>query len=142
MNSLSKRFDKAYGADALEVKVLAASPLELVVMLYDGAVAALIQARVALEAGDVPRKTDRLNKAIDILDGLNHALDHQKGGDISGNLTQLYDYMKQRLIIANMKNDFEAIEEVRALLVDLRGAWQELAARPREASGIKQHGHV
>ena len=129
MSSLSAKFNKAYGADATEMKVLAASPIEIVILLYEGAMTALQQAELAIEIGDIPRKINRLNRAMDIIDGLGAALNHEKGGEISGNLNSLYEYMKLRLSMANLKNDKELVKETRLLLGDLLSAWQEIGGR-------------
>lgn len=131
MSSLSAKFSKAYGSDALEMKVLAASPVEIIILLYEGAITALQQAEQAVDAGDVQRKINRLNKALDIIDGLAAALNHEKGGDISGNLASLYDYMKMRLSMANLKNDKAMMAEIRTLLSDLHSAWVEIGGRAR-----------
>lgn len=131
MSSLSAKFSKAYGSDALEMKVLAASPIEIIVLLYEGAIAALQQAEQAIDSGDVSRKINRINKALDIIDGLAAALNHEHGGDISANLASLYDYMKVRLSMANLKNDKEMMAEVRTLLSDLLTAWTEISGRGR-----------
>lgn len=129
MSSLSAKFSKAYGSDALEMKVLAASPVEIIVLLYEGAIAALQQAEQAVDSGDVARKINRMNKALDIVDGLAAALNHEQGGEISANLAGLYDYMKVRLSMANLKNDKAMMAEVRGLLTDLLGAWVEISGR-------------
>lgn len=129
MNSLSAKFNKVYGADATEMKVLSASPVEIIILLYEGAVAALLQAEQAVENGDIPRKINRLNKALDIIDGLAAALNHEKGGDIASNLSGLYEYMKVRLSMANLKNDKSMMADVRLLLTDLLTAWVEIGGR-------------
>lgn len=131
MSSMSAKFSKAYGSDALEMKVLAASPVEIIILLYEGAITALQQAEQAVDTGDLPRKINRLNKALDIIDGLSAALNHEKGGEISANLAGLYDYMKMRLSMANLKNDKAMMAEIRALLSDLHAAWVEIGGRGR-----------
>lgn len=131
MSSLSAKFNKAYGSDALEMKVLAASPVEIIILLYEGAIAALQQAEQAVDSGDIARKINRLNKALDIIDGLAAALNHEKGGEISNNLRGLYDYMKVRLSMANLKNDKQMMAEIRILLSDLLSAWVEIGGRGR-----------
>lgn len=131
MSSLSSKFSKAYGSDALEMKVLAASPVEIIILLYEGAIAALQQAEQAMSSGDVGRKINRLNKAMDIIDGLSAALNHEKGGEISANLRDLYEYMKLRLSMANLKNDTQLVDEVRVLLSELLSAWVEIGGRSK-----------
>ena len=119
MSVLANKFAKAYGSDALEVKVLSASPLELIVMLYDGAIVAIQQAKAGIEIQDFSLKSARINKALDIIEGLRVVLDHDKGGDISKNLNDLYEYMKYRLSMANLRNDPAILDELVGLLSDL-----------------------
>ena len=62
-------------------------------------------------------------------EGLKASLDKSAGGELAQNLSSLYDYMSQRLLIANLKNDVAALDEVSNLLTELKGAWE--AIRPQ-----------
>ena len=68
-----------------------------------------------------------INKAINIIEGLRLALNHQDGEEVSLNLEDLYIYAKFRLGVANMKNDTEILDEVANLLAVILPSWQELA---------------
>jgi flagellar protein FliS len=122
-----QQFKKTYQDDALEVAVYGASPVGLVVMLYEGAIKAIVQAKVLMELQRHTEKGLMINKAIDILEGLRVALDHQHGQNISLNLEDLYVYAKFRLGVANMKNDPEILDEVANLLRVILPSWQALA---------------
>jgi len=120
---------QAYARIGLETGVAAASPQRLIVMLYDGALAALADARTHLQAGRTAQKGQAIGKAIAIVDeGLKPALDASQG-PIAGQLMDLYDYVGRRLLLANLRNDTGLLDECAHLLGELRGAWAELARR-------------
>lgn len=118
---------QAYASVGLQSGAMSASPHQLIVMLFDGAQAALRKAGYALAAGDVSARGMALSKAIDIIErGLRAALDMERGGDLAERLDSLYDYMVRRLMHANLKNDAEAIQEVERLLEDIASAWKQI----------------
>jgi flagellar protein FliS len=121
----------AYLDHQLELAVNAARPVELVVMLYDGAISAIKVAGHAIAAGDVNAKVAAVTKASNIIGGLSGALDMSQG-PIAQDLFALYSYMQTQLLQANLRNSRERLEEVERLLDDLRGAWQTLAEQERE----------
>lgn len=121
------------GHDAyLESRVLAANPVELVHMLYQGCVQAVRDARFHLQKGDIAQRSRAINKAYGILTELSGALDHGRGGDLSTRLAQLYDYMQSRLLDANMQQSDGPLTEVLGLLATLGEAWDQTppAAEP------------
>lgn len=118
---------RAYADVGLTSKAMSASPHQLIVMLFDGALAALRKAGFALAAGDVAARGNALSKAIDIIErGLRDALDLERGGELAERLDSLYDYMVRRLIHANLRGDGEAIAEVERLLDDIASAWKQI----------------
>jgi len=119
-----KRGVNAYANVGLETGVASASPHKLIIMLYDGALAALMGAKGNIATGNIAAKGTALSKAITIIDnGLRASLDKEAGGEIAANLDALYDYMSRRLLQANLHNDVAIVEEVHRLLADLREAW-------------------
>jgi flagellar protein FliS len=121
----------AYAKIGIETGVLAASPHKLIVMLFDGARIALNDALAGMQSGDIAIKGKSLSKAITIIDGgLRAALDKKAGGEIAEGLDALYEYMSNRLLIANVHNDASIIEEVQRLLTELRDAWNAIADTP------------
>lgn len=130
-----QQFKKTYEDDALEVAVYGASPAGLVVLLYEGAIKAINQAKVLMDAQRYPEKTQLINKAVDIIEGLRVALDHTHSANLSMNLEDLYVYAKFRLGVANMKNDPAILDEVAKLLAVLLPAWQEVAKNRSNAAG-------
>lgn len=131
------RYAHLYGASAyadvgLNTTVATASPLGLVVLLYDGAIQATSNAKQRLASGDIAGKAKNIAKAVDIINkGLNASLDPVVGGKLALDLKALYEYMCRRLVHANLKNDVAALDEVRSLLLQLRGAWATIAHDPK-----------
>ncbi|MBI5753006.1 MAG: flagellar export chaperone FliS [Hydrogenophilales bacterium] len=126
MTDVTNRALSAYANIDLETAVNSASPLQLILLLYDGAIGALATARGQMQDMKFAEKGRLISKAIGIIEGLRAVLDFDKGGEISKNLSDLYEYMKHRLTIANLKNDPEGPAEVIRLLNDLRTAWAKL----------------
>src|SRR4030066_878550 len=131
MTNLTNRALNAYSNIDLETAVNSASPLQLILLLYDGAIGSLATAKGQMQDMKFAEKGRLISKAIGIIEGLRSVLDFEKGGEISKNLNDLYEYMKHRLTIANLKNDPEGPAEVIRLLNDLRTAWAKLDERER-----------
>lgn len=118
---------QAYAQVSVESAVLSASPHQLVVLLFDGALSAMKKAIILIEQGDIPGKGQALGKAINIIsNGLQSGLNHEIGGELTTNLDSLYDYMTRRLLQANIHNDIDAINEVMELLNNIADAWKEI----------------
>ena len=127
MYTNSRSAAHAYANVGLETGVVAASPHQLIIMLYEGAELAVRMAIKHLNEGDLTRKSASITKASTIvLDGLRAALDPQQGGDIALQLDALYDYMNKRLMLAHVNNQTAPLEEVLGLLRDLHEAWQQI----------------
>lgn len=117
----------AYARAGTEIGVMAANPHQLVLMLFEGARLAVAEARVNLQRNEIAAKGEAISKAIMIIDhGLKASLDVEAGGDMAEKLHALYDYMTHRLLIANLRNDLKALEEVDHLLAELQGAWEAI----------------
>ncbi|MDU2734388.1 MAG: flagellar export chaperone FliS [Mixta calida] len=130
----SKTGIQAYAQVGVESAVMSASPHQLVVMLFDGALSAMKKAAILMEQGDIPGKGLALSKAINIItNGLRAGLNHEAGGEIAANLDDLYDYMTRRLLQANLHNDIDAIEEVERLLTNIADAWKEIGPNAQAA---------
>ena len=118
---------KAYAKIGVESAVMSASQHQLVVMLFDGALSALIRARLFMQDGNIVGKGNSISKAINIIEGgLKQGLSENSGDELADNLLGLYNYMTRRLLQANLHNDAEAIEEVEGLLRNIADAWKEV----------------
>ena len=123
-----RQFQKAYQDDALSTRVLGANPVEIIVLLYEGAIEALDRAKIAIEQSDFQQKSLMINKTLDIIEGLRQSLNFEKGGEISVNLDSLYDFMKRHLVASSdTEEQLKAINDVSALLNDLLEAWKIVA---------------
>ena len=111
----------------IATEVQSRSPLELVVMAYDGAIRFLRETAEAMERRDLPTKARTLSRAMAILAELQNNLNLEAGGAVAERLDSLYTYMIARLLDANLRGDCSAITECLGLLDTLRSAWTELA---------------
>ncbi len=117
----------AYRQMGVDTDALAASPHQLVTMLFDGALRAMDTAAMQLEAGDIEGKGRSIGKAIEIVgSGLAASLDLARGGDVAHGLAALYDYVVGLLVEANIRCDRAGIDEARTLLAQIRAAWVEI----------------
>ncbi|MCL2025461.1 MAG: flagellar export chaperone FliS [Leptospirales bacterium] len=112
-----------------ETQVNTANQGKLIVMLYDGAIKFL---NIAAENMDSPKTYDVANnniiKAQDIVTELLLSLNMADGGEIAGNLFNLYMFFKKQLLDANISKDPEKIKPVIANLKVLRDAWDQISA--------------
>ena len=135
MLSLRSRGAAAYARVAVESQVPSADPHQLILLLYDGAIAAIQQGVLHLAEQRVAEKGAAISKAIQIIDeGLRLSLDEHVGGDLARQLRDLYDYMSRRLLFASVRGDPAGMDEVLGLLRELRGAWAEIGTRPGTAA--------
>ncbi|HJV88509.1 MAG TPA: flagellar export chaperone FliS [Noviherbaspirillum sp.] len=120
----------AYARVGIETGVAAASPHKLIVMLFEGAMVAVASSIQHMQSGDIAKKGEAISKAISIIDnGLRASLDKKVGGEIALNLDALYEYMSNRLLTANLKNQPKVLEEVYQLLKGLKDAWESIAPK-------------
>lgn len=115
---------KEYGQVSLQTEVMEADPHKLIQLLLEGALTRLSMAKTYIEQEDYEAKNEKIGRAIDIVCALQESLDHEKGGDVSGNLERLYDYMCRRLFDANRLNDIDIINEVMGLLLEVKAGWE------------------
>ena len=117
---------KAYAQIGVESAVMSASQQQLVTMLFDGVLSALVRARLFMQDNNQQGKGVSLSKAINIIEnGLRVSLDEESKDELTQNLIALYSYMVRRLLQANLRNDVSAVEEVEALMRNIADAWKE-----------------
>ncbi|WP_219834394.1 flagellar export chaperone FliS [Paenibacillus sp. R14(2021)] len=115
--------------------VQTASPAQLIIMLYDGAIRFIKQGIEAIDHRNIEKANTNLIKAQNIVHELIASLNFQY--PISSELAQIYEYMLHQLISANMKKDKEPAVEVLSHLIDLKASWTQ-APKPAPAASI--HG--
>jgi flagellar protein FliS len=108
--------------------VLTAPPGRLVVMLYDGCLRFLFQSAHALRENDRSTSLNRMRRAEAIIDELTVTLDFERGGDIASRLQGIYVFCRRHLSEAWRDGDAGKIDEVIALLGELRETWAEIEA--------------
>ncbi|MDX1732801.1 MAG: flagellar export chaperone FliS [Halioglobus sp.] len=104
---------------------------QLIAMLLAGAADRVASARGAIQRGEVAARGELISKAISIIDNLRASLDHERGGEVAGNLAALYDYMEQGLVEANLSGDPARLEEIGALLGEIKAGWDAIPADKR-----------
>jgi flagellar protein FliS len=122
---------KSYQTVGAHAQVAAADPYKLVQLLLANAMERLAAARGHVERGEVARKGEQLSKALAVLSALDGSLNMEQGGEIAENLRRLYEYMSLRLVRANLDNDAAGIDEVMALLRNIKDGWDAIAGTPR-----------
>jgi flagellar secretion chaperone FliS len=131
----------AYNKVGIETGVESADPHKLVLMLFEGAIIAVSDARRHLIEGQVSARGTAISKGIMIIEnGLKASLDMKSGGELAQNLSDLYDYMRNQLLAANLQASAKPLEEVQRLLGDLKDAWAQVGEkRPvaAPAAGIR-----
>jgi flagellar protein FliS len=110
-----------------QIAVTTANPEKLLLMLYDGLVINLIKAKQAIEQHDPATAHTYLMKGQNIITELMATLKMQYG--ISANLFRLYDYLRRRLIAANVRKDAAIMEEVLGIATGLRATWATAAGQ-------------
>ncbi len=119
-----------YQQVGVETRLAAASPHQMVAMLFEGYMDALAQARGALRAGQAGAKGVAIGRAVRIVEeGLRAGLDLQAGGSLARDLNDLYGYLTMRLTVANLRNDESALDECQRLMLPLRDAWAAIGAQ-------------
>jgi flagellar secretion chaperone FliS len=112
----------------VESKVDAASPHELIAMLFEGFMEAVAQARGAIRERRTDAKAIAISRAVRIVEeGLRGGLDLRAGGSLARDLDELYSYLSMRLTLANLRNDEDALEECARLVRPLHEAWLAIA---------------
>jgi flagellar protein FliS len=111
--------------------VSGASPLQLVIMLYDGALRFMEAGRHAMLNNEVFQQNDNLTRAQRIISELLSTLDLEKGGEVAKNLFSIYTYVYDRLVEANLEDKPEIVEECSGIFSELRESWVELEKRSR-----------
>lgn len=113
---------------------------EIVVMLFDGALRFLAQAREKMEAKDYAAKGLLISRALDIINELDSSLNQDVGGELAKNLHQLYFLCTTRLLQANMKLDMAKLDSVVEILTGLRGAFAQILVKPEVQAVCAQLG--
>ena len=122
----NKKAMNAYRTVGVTSAVDYADAVQLIQMLFNGLMDALADAEGHISRNDIVGKNQSISRATKIIIGLKGSLDFDKGGELARNLDDLYDYATRRLLKANIRNDIEAVQEIKGLLGEINGAWELL----------------
>ncbi len=105
-------------------KILTASPAELTLMLYEGAIKFCNIAIAAIERKDIPKAHANIMKTQKIIEHFRLTLDMSY--PVAEDFERIYLYLEERLVYANVKKDVEILQEVHGHLSTLRDTWKEV----------------
>lgn len=114
-------------------RILTASPADLTLMLYEGAIKFCNIAIMACEKKDIEKAHINIRKTDAIIEEFQLTLDHKY--PVAKDFDQVYTYLRQRLLQANLKKDPEILEEVLKHLRTMRDTWKEVMQKT--ANGTK-----
>lgn len=130
MNTMNYNALNAYSRVGVESAITSANPHQLIAMLYEGALIAIAIGKGHMQRHETALKGAAISKAIAIIDeGLKISLDEKAGGELALNLKSLYEYMSDRLLASNLKNDEAGLDEVAHLLLELKTAWDAIGVQ-------------
>lgn len=132
----------AYMNQYFENQVNTASPEQLLIMLYNGAIRFVGEAEEAMASKKIAYRGERISKVIAILSELSATLDHEIGGEIAANLEALYGYMIRTLLAANIHDDASKLAEVRELLTGLRDTWLDAIDQVRSEQAAEASENI
>ena len=114
-----------------KTQVMTSRPDKILLLLYEGAIRFTKTAALKIRENNIAEKGKNISKALGIISELMNTLDHEKGGRLAADLENLYMFMMDKLIDANVKNSAEECEAVERLLTTLYGAWKDVIENPR-----------
>lgn len=117
-----RRAMSAYGQAAETL-----APARQIVLLYDGAIRRIKEARQAIELRRFNDRYIAVSKATAIVDALHACLDYERGGEIAKSLDQIYTYVSFRLQRVNLSDDVAICDELIERLSELRTSWAQIA---------------
>ena len=132
-------YTASYSANQYRTNSVNTSPLQLVVMCYDGMIRFMRKAKQSIENKDIEGKVKYINKTIAIVDELQGSLDFVRGGEVARNLDRVYDYMNNELMKVAMREEVEVLVHLEKLAEDLRTAWGKIAAETSTEQPAPNH---
>ena len=134
----SKTGHSAYTSASLESQVAGATPHQLIVLLFDGAINAMRRAEIYFQSGNIARRGEMISRAINIIDnGLRTGLNHEIGGQITADLERLYEYVSRTLMMVNLNKDPQPLPQLIELMTELAETWNEIDPMKKQAGNGK-----
>ncbi len=103
-----------------------ASPYQLVALLFQKLLGNIATAKGAISQNDFAKKGTEISNAIAIIGVLDGSLDFEKGGEISNNLSSLYTFCSEQLLLASTENNIEKLDEVIQILLPIKAGWDSI----------------
>ena len=107
-------------------KLTFAGPMDLIDLLYEGALEQVRSARSYLSSGDVMARGTALSKAFEFISELILSLNHERGGQMSADLLRVYGYLQTQLLDAHRQQSDPLLAEAETILTSLRDNWREV----------------
>ena len=110
----------------------------LIVLLYEGAIKFIRQAQEFAASGDIPSKSNAINRALDVVAELNYSLNMSAGSEIAANLRKLYQFVSDRLLEGKIQTDTRNLDEALQILSSLNETWKEVVRRPEAQAALPE----
>ncbi len=123
---------KQYQAVSSQTSVVDADPHRLVQILMENALQKLAFAKASMARSNVHDKGLNISLALSIIEALQSSLNKEEGGQIADNLSELYSYMMNTLLEANLTDDMQKIDEAIKLLGIIKDGWDKAGNTLRE----------
>ena len=115
-----------YRQQQVQHEIEQASPVRLVIMLYEKALALLRQSVKHIERNNVKGKGEALNRVVEIIGELQAVLNREEGGVVAQNLDNMYEFIIRSVTLANLNDDPQPLHDVLKILDELQKGWKEL----------------
>ncbi len=123
----TKMGQNAYAQVSLESQVAGATPHQLITLLLDGAISAMVRAKIYFETGNIAKRGEMISRAINIIDnGLRSALNHEVGGQVTEEMESLYEYVSRSLLLLNLEKKPEELPHLIEIMTNLSTTWKEI----------------
>lgn len=107
-------------------EVMQASPKRLIELLLEGCIKNLKLAVIAIDKEDVNLAHNKLVRAQDIISELRYSINEEVGGEVAQQFIQLYEYINNQLVLANLKKDKAVVEKIEGMVEELLKTWKQL----------------
>jgi len=126
MNNPYQQASDTYKSIDLQSRIEAATPHELINLLFQGARTNISTAIGCMQRNQIKEKGEHISKAISIIDGLKGSLNMNQGGEVAANLLSLYDQIQNLLVKANYHNSEELLTQSNQILSEIHEAWMAI----------------
>jgi flagellar biosynthetic protein FliS len=131
----SKTGQSAYAQVSLESQVAGATPHQLITLLLEGAVSAMMRAKIYFETGNIAKRGEMISRAINIIDnGLRASLNHEVGGRVTEEMESLYEYVSRSLLLLNLEKKPEELPHLIEIMTNLSTTWKEIEPAKKQVN--------